>query len=71
MEGQEIMSGEDIKAAMGDVNGDGMKSAADIVEVAKAIIGMHSGVYNETYADMNGDGVINICDIIQILSKIK
>jgi hypothetical protein len=69
MAGQEIMSNEEFEAAMGDVDGDGVQNAADIVEVAKAIIGMHSGVYNETYADMNGDGVINICDIIMIINK--
>ena len=69
MAGQEIMSNEEFEAAMGDVDGDGVQNTADIVEVAKAIIGMHSGVYNETYADMNGDGVINICDIIMIINK--
>lgn len=71
MEGQEIISDDDLKAHMGDVNGDGVQTASDIVEMVKAISGMHSGVFDATNADMNGDGVINISDIIQIIHKIE
>ena len=71
LEGQDVISDEEIEAAMGDVDGDGKQTANDIVEMVKAIMGLHTGVYNDTYADMNGDGVITISDIIQIINKIK
>ena len=71
LEGQEVMSDEDNIAAMGDVDGDGQQTAADIVEMVKAIMGKHSGVYDDTNADINDDGEINISDIILIVNKIK
>ena len=69
MEGQIVMSDEEIEAAMGDVDGDGKQTAKDIMEMVKAIMGMHTGVYNDRYADMDGDGEITISDIIMIINK--
>ena len=71
MEGQIVMSDEETEVAMGDVDGDGKQTAKDIVEMVKAIMGMHTGVYDDTYADMDGDGEITISDIILIVNKIK
>ena len=71
LEGQEVMSDEEIEAAMGDVDGDGKQTAKDITEMVKAIMGLHSGVYDDTNADMNDDGEVNITDIIQIVNKIE
>ena len=69
LEGQDVMSDEEIEAAMGDVDGDGKQTANDIVEMVKAIMGKHTGVYNDIFADMDGDGVITISDIIMIINK--
>ena len=71
LEGQEVMSDEEIEAAMGDVDGDGKQTAKDITEMVKAIMGLHSGIYDDTNADMNDDGEVNITDIIQIVNKIE
>ena len=70
LEGQKVMSDEEIEAAMGDVDGDGKQTAKDITEMVKAIMGLHSGVYDDTNADMNEDGEVNIVDIIQVVNKI-
>ena len=52
----------------GDVNGDNIVNAADIVEVINYIMGNPSEKFNIIAAEMNGDGVVNIADIVQIVN---
>ena len=56
--------------APGDVNGDGLVNAADVVEVANAIMGKPSDCIQAEKADVNGDGVVNTADIVKITSLI-
>ena len=66
---QVVMSDEDNKAAMGDVDGNGLKDAKDVVEMVKAIMGRHSGEFDATFADMNDDKNLDISDIIMIINR--
>ena len=67
----ERMSPDDIPYdAPGDVNGDGLVNAADVVEVANAIMGKPSDCIQAEKADVNGDGVVNTADIVKITSLI-
>ena len=70
MAGQTVMSDEMMAAAMGDVDGNGVKNAKDIMEIVKAMMGKHSPEYDETMADMNDDGVINTADIEIVVTQI-
>ena len=70
MAGQTVMSDEMMAAAMGDVDGNGVKNAKDIMEIVKAMMGKHSPEYDETVADMNNDGVINTADIEIVVTTI-
>lgn len=54
----------------GDVNGDGIINAEDIVEVVNFIKGNPSDKFIESAADMNGDGVVNAADIEIIMDFI-
>ena len=56
--------------APGDVNGDGLVNAADVVEVANAIMGKPSDCIQTEKADVNGDGIVNTADIVKITSII-
>jgi M6 family metalloprotease-like protein len=67
----ERMSPDDIPYdAPGDVNGDGLVNAADVVEVVNAIMGKPSDGIQTEKADVNGDGVVNTADIVKITSLI-
>ena len=56
--------------APGDVNGDGLVNAADVIEVVNAIMGKASDSIQAEKADVNGDGVVNTADIVKITSLI-
>lgn len=53
----------------GDVNGDNILDAADLLEVMNYIMGNPSAYVNQWNADINGDGIVNIADIIQIINN--
>ena len=53
----------------GDMNNDGVMSAADASDVLKQIIGAANGA-NPAVADMNGDGRVTAADASEILKKI-
>ena len=55
---------------MGDVNGDGTVSLADILAVVDKILGKEPQVFIEENADMNGDGSISLADIMMIVDVI-
>ena len=50
-------------AGSGDVNGDGLLNAADIVEIANYLNGTPSDNFNETEADVSGNGSVDETDI--------
>ena len=54
----------------GDVNGDGMVDATDIVELVNYIRGNLSGVSDSKATDVNGDGVVNIADVVKLVTII-
>ena len=54
----------------GDVNGDNIVNAADIVEVINYITDKPSAIFNASAADMNNDGVINADDVTEIMNII-
>ena len=54
----------------GDVNGDGIVNAADIVEVVNYIMGNPSDKFNKRGADVNEDGNVNAADIVRITTMI-
>lgn len=55
---------------IGDANGDGAISDADVKEAADFIMDRPSETFVEAAADMNGDGVVNIIDIV-LMNAIK
>ncbi len=55
---------------MGDVNGDGEVTVADVTAVIMAILGDDSGIANPRAADMNGDGNYSVADTSGIISLI-
>lgn len=65
---QEIISNENILPvkAKGDVNGDRMVDAKDLVYVINATMGHPLNGYDEEAADINGDGDVNEKDIAEI-----
>jgi hypothetical protein len=54
----------------GDVNGNNIVNAADIVEVINYITDKPSAIFNASAADMNNDGVINTDDVTEIMNII-
>jgi hypothetical protein len=56
---------------LGDANGDGDVTEADVDAVAKHIMGNTPEVFDEEAADVNGDQEINAADIVEIVKIIK
>ncbi|MGN0700804.1 MAG: chitobiase/beta-hexosaminidase C-terminal domain-containing protein, partial [Oscillospiraceae bacterium] len=53
----------------GDMNNDGVISAADASAILKQVVGLANGE-NPAVADMNGDGKVNAADAAEILKRI-
>ena len=53
---------------MGDVTGDGMADAADIVMILADFIIGNKPLSDNPAADVNGDGVVNVSDIVMLIS---
>ena len=53
---------------MGDVNGDGYISMADITETISYIMGAPSASFMKEAADMNGDDSITMADVVAIIA---
>jgi hypothetical protein len=51
----------------GDVNSDGDVTAADVTELANALVGKPSDNYNSAAADMNANGAVDIQDLTQLI----
>ena len=56
---------------LGDANGDGDVTDADVEAVAKHILGQTPTGFDEEAADVNGDKKINAADIVEIVKIIK
>ncbi len=63
---QNLVCGNGINTATGDVNGDGDTDISDIV----AVINVIAGTDITTKADVNGDGKVDISDIVAIINII-
>jgi len=55
---------------MGDVNGDGSLSMADVTTLIDAVLGNQPEPYNESAADVNGDGSISMADVTTLLAAV-
>lgn len=55
---------------LGDVNGDGNVTGADVDAVAKHIMGQTPDVFYEEAANINDDGKIDAADIVLIVNMI-
>lgn len=56
---------------LGDANGDGDVTDADVEAVAKHIMGQTPTGFDEEAADVNGDKVVNVADIVEIVKMKK
>ena len=50
----------------GDVNGDGVVNALDVVAVINAVLGLASS----STADVNGDGAVNALDVVFVINQV-
>ena len=58
-----------IPSILGDANGDGMLTEADVKAISDYIMGHGSkGLFSEKNADVNGDQKINAADIVKLLN---
>ena len=55
---------------VGDVNGDNIVNATDIVALANYINGKATESFNEKNADVNNDGTVNVTDIVALANVI-
>ena len=55
----------------GDANADKKVNAADIIEVANAIVGKPSENYKSAAADMDSSGNVSITDLTRIIKAVK
>jgi len=51
-------------AGTGDVDGDAIANAADVVSILEAGVGIDNPIYNERNGDVNADGVTNLLDAL-------
>ncbi len=56
---------------LGDANGNGKLTEADVKAIADYIIGHAPKGFSEKNADINGDEKINAADIVELVNKIK
>ena len=56
---------------IGDVDGDGELTYADVNAIADHILGKNPENFNMKMADANEDGYVNIADIVKVISIIK
>ena len=56
---------------LGDANGDGDVTEADVEAVAKHIMGQTPTGFDKEAADVNGDKVVNVADIVEIVKMKK
>ena len=54
----------------GDINGDGIVNAADVVSMVNYIMGKQSAGFNVSEADINKDGVVNVTDAVAVVNLV-
>lgn len=59
-----------VTVSPGDVNADGDVDVADVVAIAKYILGNRSDMFVEAAADMKADGTIDVADIVVLANSI-
>ena len=57
-----------VNANMGDVNGDGLISVADVMAMVNHILGGNSDNFYKENADINYDGQISIADVMELVN---
>ena len=55
---------------MGDVNGDGVVTIADVTMLVNIILGKTTSGFDTRVADVNGDGVVTIADVTALVNII-
>jgi hypothetical protein len=66
-QGTTTINGVTTSGSKGDLNGDGVISAADIVKLQRIIVGLDTQTSNTlAIGDLNGDGKISAADIVKI-----
>ena len=60
-----------ISFLLGDANGDGVVSIADVTAIINHINGNTSAAFNERAADVNGDKIISIADVTGVINIIN
>ena len=66
MLGENGVSFLNLKMASGDVNGDGLVNALDVVAVINAVL----GIQPLPAADVNGDGAVNALDVVFVINRV-
>ena len=56
---------------VGDANGDGVVSIADVTAIINKINGVVTGKFVEKAADVNKDGIISIADVTGVINTIN
>ena len=56
---------------MGDVDGDGLLTTADVNMLVNALVGKLADGYNADVADVNGDGNVTIADVTALVNLLK
>ena len=64
-------TGQLVIKKLGDANGDGDVTEADVNAIAKHILGQNPDGFDEEAADVNDDKTINAADIVKIVNIIK
>lgn len=59
----------EVTAVLGDINGDGVVTAADASEILKAVVGLRDAIANEV-GDYNNDGSVTAADASAILKAV-
>lgn len=55
---------------MGDVNDDGMLTAADVVSVLNSMVNLPNETFYASRADLNSDGEVSIADVVLLCNRI-
>ena len=63
------ITGNGDEPLIGDVNGDGEVSIADVTAIIDYLIGQNDGI-NKPAADVNNDGEISIADVSDIIDML-